>query len=50
MRVESCGVKELKWRRRKEHTHISERRTKSATDAMRETLMQEEQSSVAEKL
>jgi hypothetical protein len=39
---------ELKNRRRKEQKCISERRTESATDVGRETLMQAEKSSVAE--
>jgi hypothetical protein len=36
MKVESCGVKELKLRRSKEQKGISERRTESETDARRE--------------
>jgi hypothetical protein len=48
MWVEACGVQELKHRRSKEHKCISERRTESTTDTRRETLMQAEQSSVAE--
>jgi hypothetical protein len=48
MRVEARGVQELKRRRSKEQKCISERRTESAADAWRETLMQADQSSVAE--
>jgi hypothetical protein len=48
MRVEACCVQEMKRRRSKEHKCISERRTESAADVRRETLMQEGKSSVAE--
>jgi hypothetical protein len=48
MQGEACGVQELKHRRSKEQKCISERRTESVADTRRETLMQAEQSSVAE--
>jgi hypothetical protein len=48
MRVEACGVQEMKHKRSKEQKHIYERRTESKADMRRETLMQADKSSVAE--
>jgi hypothetical protein len=48
MWVEECDAQEIKCRRRKEKECVSKRRIERTTDMRRETLMQAEQSSVAE--